>query len=123
MSERRVCGWEPNGGFLTGSNIERNGAILTALLTRDATLPILAVLFAAAESGLSLVELFARLPKRFSRAALLRQFPRPAGLKILTTFAADQARLVYRFRNWYSYLGEPLRAPGRTSSGALRAWR
>ena len=81
MSERRICGWDH----------------LTALLTRDATLPILAVLFAAAESGLSLVELFARLPKRFSRAALLRQFPRPAGLKILTTFAADQARLAAFF--------------------------
>ena len=61
-------------GFLTGSDIERNGAVLSALLTRDAILPILAVLFAAAESRISLVDIFDRLPKRFSRAALLR-FP------------------------------------------------
>ena len=49
--------------------------ILAPLMTRDAGLPILGVLFAAEQHGLSLVDLFARLPKRFSRAALLRHFP------------------------------------------------
>ena len=83
----RVCGWEPNGGFLTGSDIERNGAVLPALLTRDAILPILGVLFAADESGSSLVDLFARLPKRFSRAALLENFPRALGLKLVASFS------------------------------------
>jgi phosphomannomutase len=83
----RVCGWEPNGGFLTGSDIERNGAVLPALLTRDAMLPILGVLVAAAESGLSLAGLFARLPRRFSRAALLANFPRALGLKIVADFS------------------------------------
>jgi phosphomannomutase len=82
-----VCGWEPNGGFLTGSDLERNGATLKALLTRDSVLPILATLFAAAESGLSLVDRFARLPKRFSRAALLKQFPREISLKIVVRFS------------------------------------
>jgi phosphomannomutase len=83
----RVCGWEPNGGFLTGSDIELNGALLSALLTRDAILPILGVLFAAAGSGLSLIDLFARLPKRFSRAALLERFPKSLGLKMVTFFS------------------------------------
>ena len=72
---RAVCGWEPNGGFLNGSDIVRNGHRLPALTTRDAFLPIVAVLFASVESGLSVTGLFARLPKRFSRAALLKQFP------------------------------------------------
>ncbi len=63
--KKRVCGWEPNGGFLTGSPITRNGATLQPLLTRDAGLPILGVLFAAEQNGLSLIDLFARLPKRF----------------------------------------------------------
>jgi phosphomannomutase len=83
----RVCGWEPNGGFLTGSPIARNGAILQPLLTRDAGLPILGVLFAAEQRGLSLVDLFARLPKRFSRAALLKHFPRATALKIVARFS------------------------------------
>jgi phosphomannomutase len=83
----RVCGWEPNGGFLTGSPFARNGALLEPLLTRDAGLPILGVLFAAQQDGLSLVDLFARLPKRFSRAALLKQFPRAIALKIVDRFS------------------------------------
>jgi phosphomannomutase len=89
--KRRVCGWEPNGGFLTGSDIDRNGAILSALLTRDAILPILGVLFAANESRVSLVDLFARLPKRFSRAALLENFSRPLGLKMVSFFSPGMA--------------------------------
>jgi phosphomannomutase len=84
--KRRVCGWEANGGFLTGSDFERNGAQLQALPTRDAMLPILATLAAAREAGTSLADLFARLPRRFSRAALLRQFPRPVALQILARF-------------------------------------
>jgi phosphomannomutase len=85
--KKRVCGWEPNGGFLTGSPFDRDGAILEPLLTRDAGLPILGVLFAAQQDGLSLVDLFARLPKRFSRAALLKQFPRAIALKIVDRFS------------------------------------
>jgi phosphomannomutase len=85
--KKRVCGWEPNGGFLTGSPFFRNGAILSPLLTRDAGLPILGVLFAAEQSGLGLIDLFSRLPKRFSRAALLKQFPRATALEIVGRFS------------------------------------
>src|SRR3984957_707659 len=85
--KKRVCGWEPNGGFLTGSPISRNGATLSPLLTRDAGLPILGVLFAAEQCELSLIDLFQRLPKRFSRAALLKQFPRATALKIVGRFS------------------------------------
>jgi phosphomannomutase len=79
----RVCGWEANGGFLTGSDFDLNGRILPALPTRDAILPILVTLFAAAGRGISLAALFARLPRRFSRAALLEHFPRPVSLKLI----------------------------------------
>ena len=85
--KKRVCGWEANGGFLTGSPITRNGATLQPLPTRDAGLPILGALFAAEQNGLSLIDLFARLPKRFSRAALLKQFPRATALKIVGRFS------------------------------------
>ena len=33
--KERVCGWEPNGGFLTSSPLTRKGATLRPLLTRD----------------------------------------------------------------------------------------
>jgi phosphomannomutase len=91
QGKKRVCGWEPNGGFLTGSNIERNGAVLPALCTRDAFLPILGILFAAAEQGLPVADLVARLPKRFSRAALLPNFPQALGKKIVASLSPSLA--------------------------------
>jgi len=101
---RCVCGWEANGGFLTGSDMVRHGHTLTALPTRDAFLPILAVLFAARAQSIPVAELFGRLPKRFSKAALLKNFPRPVAIRMVehfspafprikeVTYTADQAR-------------------------------
>jgi phosphomannomutase len=83
-----VCGWEANGGFLLGSDIERNGNVLKALPTRDAFLPILCVLFAARSKNLAVTELFAQLPKRYSRAALLRNFPREIGKRLVEILSA-----------------------------------
>jgi len=80
---QRIVGWEANGGFLTGSDVELNGATLAALPTRDALLPILANLFAAAEQGLSLAALWERLPACFGRAGLLDDFPVAASQAIL----------------------------------------
>jgi phosphomannomutase len=91
---RAICGWEANGGFLLGSDIVRNGHKLTTLATRDAFLPVLAVLFAAAEHGselgTGLADLFAALPKRFSKSGLLKNFPREAGLAIVQRLTPSQ---------------------------------
>jgi phosphomannomutase len=89
--KRVVCGWEANGGFLTGSDIKRGDAVLTALPTRDAVLPLLAALSSAAEKSLTLDQLFATLPARFSRAALLKNFPRSIGLKIVQRFSPERS--------------------------------
>jgi len=90
---RRVCGWEANGGFLTGSDIEHDGKVLKALPTRDAMLPILCVLFASIEHKVSVSELFGELPKRFSKAALLKNFPRAASLKMIAHFSPRDERV------------------------------
>lgn len=80
---KRVVGWEANGGFLTGSDMPLTAGCLEALPTRDATLPILASLFAAAEQGISLDTLWNRLPSRFGSAGLLDNFPVEASQAIL----------------------------------------
>ncbi|MEQ1485218.1 hypothetical protein [Methyloglobulus sp.] len=94
--KQAVCGWEANGGFLTGSDININGQVLKALPTRDAILPILAVLSIARRENLPLIDIFSRLPKRFSRAALIKQFPRATGLNIIKQFspANDSVKIV-----------------------------
>lgn len=89
--KKRVCGWEANGGFLTGSAIERGGRTLAALPTRDALLPLVAALSSARHKGVTLCELFASLPQRFSRAGLIRQFPRPVSLQIVRCYSCADA--------------------------------
>lgn len=84
-----VCGWEANGGFLLGSDINRNGRSLRALATRDAFLPILCVLFAAQDRNQPLTAVFDELPRRFSRSVLLKDFPRPISLRILQRFGRE----------------------------------
>jgi phosphomannomutase len=86
-NRRVICGWEANGGFLTGSDIQRKGRILRALPTRDAMLPILCTLFSAIEKDVSLPALYDKLPHRFSRAALLKQFPRVVSERIVRRFS------------------------------------
>jgi phosphomannomutase len=91
--KKAVCGWEANGGFLTGSDFERDGKTLAALPTRDAVLPILCVLFSASTRGLSLIELFNHLPRRYSRAALLKNFPRSIGIEIVKRFSPSDSSI------------------------------
>ena len=61
---------------------------MRALPTRDAFLPILCALFTAQEQGIPLTALFDRLPRRFSRAALLKRFPREVSLKMVREFSS-----------------------------------
>ena len=83
QGKRFVCGFEANGGFLTATPFFRGGAWLKALPTRDAVLPMVAVLTAAREAQKTLLELVAELPARYSRAALLRNFDRAKSQRIL----------------------------------------
>jgi phosphomannomutase len=85
-----VCGWEANGGFLLGSDVAPAGRTLRALPTRDAMLPILAVLAAARGRGVSLVELFGRLPARFTSSTLIREFPREAGARLIAELKPEE---------------------------------
>lgn len=93
---RKVVGWEANGGFLTGSELALEGRLLAPLPTRDAVLPILAVLASAVAQEKGLPALFSALPPRFSRAALLKNFPKDKSqtiLKKLRPLSEDQVRV------------------------------
>ena len=68
-----VCGYEANGGFLLGTAIPGVGGTTTvALPTRDAVLPILAVLTADAPNVSAQV---AALPRRFTFSDRMAPFP------------------------------------------------
>jgi phosphomannomutase len=88
-----VCGWEANGGFLLGSKVERKGRLLGPLPTRDAFLPLIAVLCESVQRGKPVAELFAELPARYGRSGLLRDFPRAAGINIVENLRPGAGRL------------------------------
>lgn len=81
-----VVGWEVNGGFMTGSSCEKEGRRLSALPTRDATLPILALLQLAVEQG-GVERVFAQMAPRFTQAGLLDNFPMTIAGTIIRTLS------------------------------------
>ena len=59
--EEWIAGFEPNGGFLLGSDVAVSGRRLGALPTRDSVLPLLATLAAARSAGATVAALAAGL--------------------------------------------------------------
>jgi phosphomannomutase len=82
-------GWEVNGGFLTGSDIQVGDGKLRALPTRDAFLPIICTLVLACKNGKRVSELFVTLPQRFTQAGLIDNFPVEASRTILDNYNSD----------------------------------
>lgn len=89
----KVVGYEANGGFLLGSDLPRGAATLTALPTRDAALPMLALLVLSAQRACALSQLARQLPRRYTASDRLQQVPTAASRSLLATLSehADQA--------------------------------
>lgn len=87
----QVVGFEPNGGFLVGSAIEKNGRALAPLMTRDAVLPIVCLLSMAREKGCKVSELPQTLPQRFTASDRLQSFPTEISRRILADLVASSA--------------------------------
>ncbi len=69
---KSVAGFEANGGFLLGSDLQLNGKPLKALPTRDALLPAI-MLLSAANKGL-ISTLVDALPKRYTHSDRIQNF-------------------------------------------------
>jgi phosphomannomutase len=87
--EENVVGFEANGGFLVGSTITKNCAVLAPLMTRDAVLPILCLFSMARGSGVKVSALAKRLPARFTASDRLQAFPTETSRGILADLAAS----------------------------------
>lgn len=69
-----VVGYEANGGFLQGSDAVKAGRRLLALPTRDAVLPMLALLVMARQRSCKLSELMQGLPARFTASDRIQDY-------------------------------------------------
>lgn len=86
-----VAGYEANGGFLLGSAIERDGRRIEALPTRDAVLPMIALLCAARSAGMKMSSLMATLPARFTASDRLQDFAAERSTGIIERLACDES--------------------------------
>lgn len=86
-----VVGFEASGGVLLGSEVKIGGATLAGLPTRDALLPIIAVLASDRREGRSLAALVAGLPQRFTASGLIREVPPSESAPLIARLATDHA--------------------------------
>lgn len=76
-----ISGFEANGGYLLGSDVEINGKVLKALPTRDAVLPFIMLLSAAKNS--SITALVNALPARYTHSDRIQNFATAKSLAIV----------------------------------------
>lgn len=84
-----VVGFEANGGFLTGTDIAIGSSSLRRLPTRDAVLPLVAVLAMARSQNRRLSELRGALPARFMHAGRLQNIPPQQSAGFIEEIAAS----------------------------------
>ena len=88
-----VVGYEANGGFLLGSDVLQEGRSLKALPTRDAVLPMLALLVLARKRNCNLSGLSADSPKRFTASDRLQNFATDKSRTLLAQLLGDTTAL------------------------------
>jgi phosphomannomutase len=86
---RMVVGYEANGGFLTSSEWIRAEKKLRALPTRDAVILHLAILLSAKIRSMSISQLAAGLPQRFTASDRIKNFSPERSQAILARFTTD----------------------------------
>lgn len=99
---KRAVGWEVNGGFMLGTSLEVERGILKPLPTRDAFFPILASLLLAKSEHVKQSELFARLPQRFTDAALINEFPVDVSRGLVAHFGQDTPEVRAELLTYFS---------------------
>lgn len=88
---QRVVGFEANGGVLLGTSIDGHDLTLSRLPTRDALLPILAVLSTVRRERVALSGLVSRLPQRFTASDRLQNVPGTVSARFLAMLSDPDA--------------------------------
>lgn len=86
-----VVGFEANGGFLLGFNVQGPAGTLDTLMTRDAVLPLLVPLMLARAKGATLAQIVAELPARFTASDRLTETPTEKSAALLDRLGSSEA--------------------------------
>jgi phosphomannomutase len=100
--KQRVVGWEVNGGFLTGEDLEIHDKVLPALPTRDAVLPLFVAMFAAQDKGKIIEEVFQDLPQRYTQAGLINDFPPEVSKSLVKKYSHDDEMIRAELEGYFT---------------------
>ncbi len=88
-----VAGYEANGGVLLGSAVARDDIVLSALPTRDALLPMLALLELAQQKQCRVSALTETLPARYTHSDRLQAFATEKSQQLLSDLQENPVQL------------------------------
>ena len=91
-SSCHVVGYEANGGFLLQTSVLKAAKKLVALPTRDALIYLLGITILSKQQGMSLSQLVAKLPQRYTYSDRLQNFPQESSKRILDLFSENLSK-------------------------------
>ena len=98
----KVAGYEANGGFLLANDVcLANGKKMKALPTRDAVLPILAVILMSVEADCSVSKLLEGLPTRYTASSKIDDFATEKSQEILKAILDGKSHLLDKIVSQY----------------------
>ena len=89
-----IAGYEANGGFLLGSDAQVNDCPLKALPTRDAILPMMALLGLSKETKTPISQLTESLPKRYTASDRLEDVPTNLSQELITSLIDNSEAVI-----------------------------
>jgi len=92
-----IAGYEANGGFLLGSEAQVNNRPIMALPTRDAILPMLALLGLSKETNKPVSQLVESLPKRYTASDRIKDIPTEASQQLIASLVDDSEAIIEMF--------------------------
>lgn len=81
---KSVAGFEANGGFLLGTDVNLNGKKLKALPTRDAVLPAIMLLVLARDRDREISEIVESLPQRYTYSDRIKDYSTSKSQSLIT---------------------------------------
>lgn len=87
-----IVGYEANGGFLVGSDMQVNKQILHALPTRDSVLPILIVLAMSHQQQRAISQLTSEFAPRFTASDRIKDIPTDVSKQLIADLKASKAK-------------------------------
>jgi len=108
--DKTSVGYEANGGFLQHTPISVDDRTLSPLATRDAAIVPIAILLLASKREMTVSELLATLPQRYTFSDRLKDFPTKLSQTMLSKIVeGNEAANFETIRSFFPGLSEPVK--------------